>query len=450
MLVRSESAFVRGAVIAACLVAPLALAGCGGDAPGAQGRRGAGPGSAVPIRTTTTRSITVQRQVELAGNLLSPDQAKVSSEVAGVVRQVLIEIGSEVRVGQPLVRLEPRELDLALARAESSLRQTYAQLGMHQAVNGDAVPPPDEEVASVKTALANRDDARANYQRAQQLSGRGLLSPVDLQTAETRMKVAEASYQSAFDTVRSLKAALQDRQAAYQLAQKKLNDAVVKAPIAGAVVERLVQTGEYIGERTPVATIAQMNPLKLRTGVQERYAGLIRAGQPVEFRVESFGDVLFHGKVAYVSPTVDQTMRSFTVEALVDNADKRLKPGFFAKGVIQTTLDQNVIAVSDAAVSTLAGVSSVYIVNDGKITQQSVTLGARQGDLWEIVEGLKGGEVLAANNLNQLATGVNVRKAEAGGADKTSGQPETGGGSRGQGRGRGQGQPGVARGGNPR
>ena len=119
------------------------------------------------------------------------------------------------------------------------------------------------------------------------------MSPVDLQTAETRLKVAEAAYQSAVDTARGQKALLQDRRASYDLAVKKLNDAVVRAPISGVISERPVQVGEYIGERTPVATIVQVNPLKLRTGVQERYAGIIQPGQAVEFRVESFGDVVF-------------------------------------------------------------------------------------------------------------------------------------------------------------
>ncbi len=73
----------------------------------------------------------VQRQVDLAGTLMSPDEAKVSAEVAGVVREVLVEIGREVHAGDPLVKLEPRELGLAAARAESALRQIRAQLGMH-------------------------------------------------------------------------------------------------------------------------------------------------------------------------------------------------------------------------------------------------------------------------------------------------------------------------------
>jgi RND family efflux transporter MFP subunit len=248
-----------------------------------------------------------------------------------------------------------------------------------------------------------------------------------MQTADTRLKVAEAAYQSAVDTVRGQKALLQDRRAAYDLAAKKLDDAIVRAPIAGVVSDRPVHVGEYIAERTPVATIVQVNPLKLRTGVQERHAGIVQAGQAIEFRVESFGDTVFQGKVAYVSPSLDETMRTFTVEALVDNSDLRLKPGFFAKGVILTKRDEGVLAVPDAAVSTLAGVSSVYIVHDGKIAQQSVTLGVRQDDLWEVIEGLKGDETLAATRLNELATGVSV----------TTGGEGEGGGRRGGGR-RGQ------------
>jgi RND family efflux transporter MFP subunit len=415
-------------ILAVALLAP----GCSEPA-GGQARRAGGP--VIAVRTTGIQRMAIQRQVDLAGTLMSPDQARVSAEAAGVVRQVLVEIGRDVRAGDPLVRLETRELSLAVARAESALRQTRAQLGMHGPIEGADVAPPDDQIGSVRNAIAGRDDAQASYDRAKMLAGRGLLSPVDLQAAETRLKVSEAAYQSAVDTARSQKATLQDRRASYDLAVKKLQDAVVRAPISGVVSERPVQVGEFIGERTPVATIVQVNPLKLRTGVQERHAGIIAPGQGVQFRVESFGDVVFTGKVAYVSPSLDETMRTFTVEAIVDNSDRRLKPGFFAKGVIQTRRDEAVMAVPDAAVSTLAGVSSVYIIRDGKITQQAVTLGVRQGDQWEVIEGLKGDETLAASRLNELATGVSVElegaTPAAGGGSKGGGKSGKGGGKRG-------------------
>jgi RND family efflux transporter MFP subunit len=389
----------------------------------------------VAIHTTIVDRIPIRRQVDLSGTLLSPDQAKVSSEVAGIVRQLDVELGTEVRVGQPLVHLVPRELELALERAESALRQVEAQLGIDR--SQDKQPPPDEQIASVRQAIANRDDARAAYTRATSLSSRGLLSQVDRDTAETRFKVSEANYQASIDTVHSLKASLQDRRASYDLAQKKLADAVIKAPVAGSVSERFVQPGEFINVNTPVVTIVQMQPLKLKTSIQEKHASLIRPGQPVKFIVEAFPERPFVGKIAYVSPAVDQTTRTFVVEAIVDNTSRELKPGFFAKGQVETRVDENVMAVSEEGISTLAGVSTVFVIEDGKARQQIVTVGERHGKLVEIIDGLKGHETLASSNLSQLATGVSVTtQSDAGGA---GGAAPVAGGRRGNGSGRPQG-----------
>jgi RND family efflux transporter MFP subunit len=417
-------------VVVALSLAAAACQKTNGQTAGGQGRGGRGGrgGVAVAVQTTHVQRMSVQREVELAGTLLSPDMAKISSEVAGVVREVRVQLGTEVKAGDVLVRLEPSELKFALDRAESALRQVEAQLGIDR--SHDKQPPPDEQIASVRQQIANRDDAHAAFERAQQLSGRGLLTKADRDTAETRVKVSEANLQAALDNVHSLKASLQDRRASYELAQKKLADAVIKAPVAGAVSERLVQPGEYIRENTPVASIVQVNPLKLKTAIQEKNASLIRPGQGVEFNVEAFLNRTFKGKIAYVSPAVDQATRTFPVEALVENTDRVLKPGFFAKGVVLTRMDENVMAVPEDAISTLAGVSTVYVIENGKARQQQVTLGAHKDKLVEVTTGLKGEETLATSNLSQLATGVSVRN-DTGEENAPSGQ--AGGGRRGEG-----------------
>jgi RND family efflux transporter MFP subunit len=377
--------------------------------------------------------MSIERHADVSGTLVSPDQAKVSSEVAGIVREVPVQLGTEIRAGDVLVRLEPRELALALERADSALKQVEAQLGLSRS-DSEQVPP-DDQVATVRQAMANRDDAKNAYDRAEQLNSRGLLSKVDRDTADTRLKVMDANYQAALDNVHALRATLQDRRASYDLAVKKLNDAVIRAPVAGSVSERLVQPGEFIRENTQVVTIVQMSPLKLRTSIQEKFAGMIHQGQEVKFAVEAFPERTFSGKLAYVSPAVDQTTRTFGIESLVDNPDRVLKPGFFAKGTIALKVDDNVMVVPDDTVSTLAGVSTVYVIEDGKARQQIVTLGSREGKQWEIVEGLKGSEVLAASQLNQLATGMSVNTGEGGNRGGGGG-----GGERGRGRGRGNGQ----------
>ena len=246
-----------------------------------------------------------------------------------------MQLGSEVRVGDALVRIEPRELALALERAESALRQVEAQLGIDRAQ--DKQPPPDDQIASVRQAMANRDDARAAY-RTRAAAERP--RPAAASRPGHRRDPAEGQRKPTIRPPSTTSAASRPacRTAAPPTSwrRRRSSDAVVRAPVAGSVSERLVQPGEFIRENTPVATIVQMNPLKLRTAIQEKNAGVITVGQSVDFIVEAFPDRTFHGKVAFVSPAVDQATRTFPVEVLVDNADRTLKPGFFAKGTVLT------------------------------------------------------------------------------------------------------------------
>jgi len=423
--------------------------GCSGNPQGAPGgggrgggRGGRGGGNAVPsgtvaVETTKPQRIAVDRTVDLSGTLVSPDQAHVSSEVAGKVMDVLVEIGQEVNSGEPLVTLDTTELNLALERAESALRQTEAQLGI-DAGHPDRIPG-DEEISTVRTAAANRDDAHAQLARAQELLSKGLMSKADMDTAQTRVKVTEAAYQASRENVASLKASLQDRRAAWTLAKKKLADATVRAPVQGAISERNVQRGEYLRENTQIATIVRMNPLKFKTAVQEKYANQIHQNQPVRFSVEAFPGETFAGKIAFISPAVDQASRTFATEVLVDNPGRKLKPGFFAQGHVNVGRDTAVVAVPEETISSLAGVSSVFVIKDNIVRQQTIEIGQKVDKLVEVISGLKGDETIAASNLNQLVTGVKI--AANSGEEATSvtdeGAPDRGAAGERGGKGRG-------------
>ncbi len=138
--------------------------------------------------------------------------------------------------------------------------------------------------------------------------------------------------------------------------------------------------------------------------------------------MESSPNETFHGRIVSVSPAVDQATRTFAVEAELPNRDHRLKPGFFAKGGILTHMDEKVIAAPEDAVSTLAGVSTVFVIDNGKVRPQNVTVGVHQGNLIEILDGLNGPETLASSNLSQLAAGVAVTTRDAGRADSSRGR----------------------------
>jgi RND family efflux transporter MFP subunit len=412
MELRSSFRRPPATLIAFIFLISLLIAGCSGSGQAQQnqaaqgGGRGTGDRDAIAVRMAPVQRISIQRMVDVSGSLISQDQVRVSSEVAGIVSMVNAELGQEVQAGQVLIQLDTRELQLALDRADSALRQTEAQLGI-DSTRPNAMPA-DEQIASVRTALANRDEARLKLNQTQELVSKGLLPKSDLDTMDTRLKVAEASVQSSLENVRALKASLQDRRASVELARKKVADAAIRAPVSGAISERLVQRGEFIRETTHVVTIVQLNPLKLQTAVQEKYANVIRVNLPVQFRVEPFPEELFQGRISNISPSINQDTRTFPVEVLVGNANRRLKPGFFAKGAILTNLDTNVMAVPQEAISTLAGVSSVYVVENGVVRQQNVTLGVQEGTLFEVISGLNGNEILAASNLPEITSGRRV------------------------------------------
>ena len=157
----------------------------------------------------------------------------------------------------------------------------------------------------------------------------------------------------------------------------------------------------------------------------ERHAGQITPGQKVQFTVEAFPGRTFAGTIAFVGPAVDQATRTFPVEALVDNANGDLKPGFFAKAAVGTRLDEHVAAVPEDAIITMAGVSTVFVIENGKVRQQPITPGEHVGPLVEVVDGLKGSETLASSSLNLLATGTPVRPDAGAGAP--TGTPPGGG-----------------------
>ena len=362
----------------------------------------------IAVETVGISRIRVERRVDVAGTLAADDLVRVSSQVSGVVSEVAVELGDEVQAGGLLVRLEPRELVLAVQRAESALRQVEAQLGIEDDAEGP--PPAGDDVPSVRQARAARDDARTALTRAHQLAERQLLARVEEESAATRLAIAEANLQTAVDAARSLRAALQDRRAALELARKKLADSAIRSPVAGVVAVRLAQPGEFIRENTEVMTIVRPDPLILQTAIQERHAGRIRPGEPVSFVVEAFPGQVFEGAVAYVGPTVDQGTRTFRVEVMVRNADRRLRPGFFAKGTVLTHSDDQVLAAPEGAVSALAGVSTVFVIEKGKARQQEVAVGPVHDGLVEIVSGLEGTERLATTNLNQLSTGAAVKE----------------------------------------
>jgi RND family efflux transporter MFP subunit len=327
----------------------------------------------------------VQRVVESVGSLFPYEEVTVSSEVEGKVARVLTDVGDPVRPGQPLVEVAPVELELALQQEQAALEQVRANLGLAEG-REDLKDP--SQAAAVKRAEADLKDAEQKYGRARSLLSEGLISQGDFDAAEARYKSARAAYDVAVQGVETLRAQLVQRRSAVAVASKKRGDAVIRAPFGGHVKERMVTAGQYLKVQSPVMVIVNTDPLRVRLKVPEKMAGWIAVGQPVTVAVEAYPGRSFEGSIARISPSVDPQTRSFDVEALLDNHDGILKPGFFVKSRIASKQVATMLLVPSDAVRYTYGVYKVFTVESGSLKEREVKLGDRAENAVEIVEGL--------------------------------------------------------------
>jgi RND family efflux transporter MFP subunit len=348
----------------------------------------------------------VRRNVEAVGSIFPYEEVTVSSEVEGRVQEVLVDVGDRVASHQPLVKVAPVELELARERQQAALRQVQARLGLSGDEQDVADPRDAPEVTRAAAALS---EAEHKLTRAQSLADQGLVPKQDLEDTEVRLKSARAAYDLSLQSIEDLRAQISEYRASLALADKKLNDSVIRAPFAGEIKERAVTQGQYLRVQTAVMVIVSLDPVRARLKVPEKAASTIHVGQPVNVSVEAYPDHPFEGKVSRINPTVDPQTRAFEVEALLDNGDRLLKPGFFAKATIASDSVDRALFVPAEAVLYVYGVYKVYAVEGTTLRETEVKVGDRQGDEVEVAEGLKDGESVAiAVRGEQLVDGAAV------------------------------------------
>jgi membrane fusion protein (multidrug efflux system) len=377
---------------AVVLLAVTALAGC------SKGRASESESRPVRARVVPVEVRQVQRVVESVGSLFPFEEVTVSSEVEGRVARVLTDVGDRVRLGQPLVEVAPLELELALQQEQAAFRQARANLGLSE--GRDDLPDP-AQAAEVKRAAADMKDAEQKYTRAKSLFADGLIAQGTYDETEARYNSARAAHDMAIQGVERLRAQLAQRRSALAVASKKRSDAVIRAPFGGHVKERMVTAGQYLKVQSPVMVIVNTDPLRVRLKVPEKMAGWIAVGQPVTVSVEAYPGRTFEGSIARINPSVDPSTRSFDVEALLDNHDGILKPGFFVKSRIASREFATMLLVPSQAVRYTYGVYKVFTVEGGALKEREVKLGDRAEESVEIVDGLTERERVALPEAGQ-------------------------------------------------
>lgn len=365
------------------------LTGCGRDssatAPSAKGQAPA-PREVRAMPAVETR---VPRTVAVTGTLAAEEQIILSLKVTGRLAGLTVDLGSPVRRGQVVARLDPTDFRLRVEQAEAGLQQARVRLGLSARGTHDRVAP--DTTALVRQARAVLDEARLTRERMAQLAERELIARAQLDTAVAAELVAEGRYQDALEEVRNRQAVLAQRRSELELARQQLDDTVLRSPVDGMIRERRAAVGEYLAAGAPVATVVRVDPLRLRVAVPERDAADVRPGQTVRLAVE--GDpASYQGRVARLSPAIEEQSRTLLVEAEIPNPRGALRPGSFAKAEIVTDTGQPVIVVPATAIVTFAGIDKILVVADGRAVERRIVLGRRLGEQVEVVSGVKAGE----------------------------------------------------------
>lgn len=412
---------LKFAVLLVVLVAAAAfIAACGGSKANVRKEDTAAntPPPAVEVTTAAAIKRDLPRFFEATGSLAGDQQTDVAPQTSGKVVAVGVDIGSPVRRGQMLVRLDDAELKLRVEQAaaqvqqaKAAVRQAEEKIGLR---SGQAFDP--NRVAEVSAARVTLELAEKNLKRAEKLIESGDVSRqfFDQQRAQRdqlkeQYDVAVAQARQNFAGVEVARTNVANANAALNLAKQNLSYAVIPAPMDGFVAERTADLGEYVSPQQKVATIVRTNPLRVRIDVPEQAIQEVRVGQAVSATTSAWPDRNFAGRVARIAPNVSAQSRTLTVEAEIDNGSGALKPGQFATVRILQERAEPAVLVPTRAVVTEAGVSRVFVIKDGHAEQRLVQTGQTEGDLIEIRQGVAADEQVATSNQQQLTDGIAVK-----------------------------------------
>jgi len=296
------------------------------------------------------------------GTLAAVQGVTVSTDLPGTIDRILFESGQFVRQGEVLAQLDTR--------------QERAQL------------------AAIET---QRDLARLNYDRMKGLLTERVISQAEYDRAVTDQKHSDAQVAEI---------------------QTVIDRKTIRAPFSGVLGIRQANRGQYLGAGDPIVLLQSLNPIYVNFGVPQHEAAHLRVGRTVRLTVNDLGGAGAAGRITAIDAIVDESTRNVQVQATVQNADGRLRPGMFVQTEVSIGEGRNVITLPAPAISYAPYGDSVFIVSDLKnpngqtyrgVRQQFVKLGGSRGDQVAIVEGINPGDEVVTSGVFKLRNGAAVQ-----------------------------------------
>jgi membrane fusion protein (multidrug efflux system) len=320
---------------------------------------------AVPVEVVSAVNQSINASYAGTANLEAPNEAQVVAKASGVLVAQLAEEGDFVRQGQVMARIDPSRAQLEVQRSQATVNK-----------------------------LSN------NFRRAQQLLAQNLIS-------------AEAHDQIRFD--------LESAKASLNLAKLELSYTNVTAPISGVVAQRMVKQGNLVGLNSPVYRVVNTQYLEAVMNVPEREMARIKTGMPVAMMVDAIPGQPFSGRVDRVSPVMDSGSGTFRVTLAFDS-QQVLRAGMFGRFEIMYDRRENVLTIPRTALLDDESEPAVFVVRAEKSIRVPVKLGFTNGEIAEVVSGLKAGDKVITAGKVAVRDGASVTVIAIDG--KTVAQPK--------------------------
>jgi membrane fusion protein (multidrug efflux system) len=308
--------------------------------------------SAVPVEVVTVTPQTLTERLSTTGTIRANEDVELVAEIAGKVAAIHFKEGSRVAENQLLLEIDDTQLAA------------------------------ERERAAYRLSLAERSE-----ERQRRLLEDGLAS--------------QEEYDFALNELNVLKAEL-------ELAEAHLVKTRIRAPFAGIIGLRDVSLGAYLTPQTRIATLQDVNPVKVDFSVPEKYARHVSAGATIQFRTKGSEEV-HTGTVVAVEPLVDVETRSLTVRAASPNPDGALVPGAFADVEIVVRRIENALAVPSRAVIPELGGKKVFVYEGGEAQPRPVETGLRTAEVVEVTEGLEPDDQVIVTAIQRLRPGLPVQ-----------------------------------------
>jgi RND family efflux transporter MFP subunit len=383
--------------------ASLMLAACGKKEAPVQAAK---PDPPLAVKVAGVESRPMDRTLQLTGSLVPDDTINSVFEIPGHITSIAVDFGQTVRKGQVLAQLDRTELNLQLERAKSAVNQALARMGLdpHQA---NMTP---ESTPAIRQAQALMEDASTKFESAQKLYKSGDISQQRFIEMEKAFQARQAALQAQKDDLRMQLASIASLKADVGLVEKRLGDTVLRAPFDAIVSSRSAAPGQYVKEGATILTLVKAYPLRLRVEVPEGDVASAKVGTTLTFTTDATPGVEFHAVVRQLNPMLDSKSRTLVAEARLLENDPRLRPGSFVQVKLATRNTQLVNLVPRQAVYTIAGLTKVFAIRQGKAVELRFQPGAELNGFTEVPgDVLKAGEQVATSNLSALFDGRTVQ-----------------------------------------